>query len=117
MTGASSKAEFPPLDHSVYLGRKRLGRYVRVGLKLYAAYDADNRHLGNFTARRAAYQAVSDAGQPKKPLPARKGFPKPVPERSGFSSGRSIGVPPEGRRKSATPFQSRQRRIVVRGEA
>jgi hypothetical protein len=59
MTG--DQAEFPPLDHSVYLGRERLGRYSRVGVKLYAAYDADNAHLGNFRTRLAAYQAVSGA--------------------------------------------------------
>lgn len=53
--------EFPPLDHSVYLGRKRLGRYFRAGRRLYAAYDDDDEHLGNFKTRRAAYQAVTSA--------------------------------------------------------
>jgi hypothetical protein len=42
-TTKSKGAEFEPLEHSVYCGRQRLGRYVRVGPKRYATYDAGNR--------------------------------------------------------------------------
>lgn len=37
--------EFEPLYHSVYNGRHRLGHYVRIALRQYAAYDARNRLL------------------------------------------------------------------------
>ena len=53
--------EFEPLEHSVYLGRERLGRYSRIGPKLYAAFDAEDRFLGEFKKRKDAYAAVSVA--------------------------------------------------------
>jgi hypothetical protein len=53
--------EFEPLEHSVYLGRERLGRYSRIGPKLYAAFDAKDRLLGEFKRHKEAYAAVSIA--------------------------------------------------------
>jgi hypothetical protein len=55
------QVEFEPLEHSVYLGRERLGRYSRIGPKLYAAFDTDDRLLGEFKRRKDAYAAVSNA--------------------------------------------------------
>ena len=55
------RAEFEPLEHSVYLGRERLGRYSRIGPKLYAAFDADDRLLGKFKRPKDACAAVSNA--------------------------------------------------------
>jgi hypothetical protein len=52
------KSDFEPLEHSVYRGRRRLGRYARVAPKRYAAYDADDRPLGEFKRRKKAYAAV-----------------------------------------------------------
>lgn len=52
--------EFEPLEHSVYHGRERLGRYSRIGQKLYAAFDAKDRLLGEFKRRKDAYAAVSN---------------------------------------------------------
>lgn len=70
---SGDQAEFPPLEHSVYSGRERLGRYSRVGVKQYAAYDAGDAHLGNFKSRRAAYRAVSDANAvPKRSTVCRR---------------------------------------------
>jgi hypothetical protein len=40
--------QFDPLEHSVYVGRQRLGRYARIGNRKYAAYDANERLLGRF---------------------------------------------------------------------
>jgi hypothetical protein len=54
----SKEVEFEPLAHSVYSGRQRLGRYVRVGPRKYAAYDADDCLLGEFKSREEAYSAV-----------------------------------------------------------
>jgi hypothetical protein len=56
-------AEFEPLEHSVYFGRERLGRYSRIGPKLYAAFDADDRLLGKFKRRKDAYAAVSNGSR------------------------------------------------------
>ena len=52
-----------PLLHAVYFGRERLGHYVRISSKRYNAYDAENRPLGRFRGRSAAYAAVSKAAR------------------------------------------------------
>jgi hypothetical protein len=57
----SGETEFEALEHSVYCGRERLGQYSRVGPKLYAAFDAKNRMLGEFKSRADAYAAISIA--------------------------------------------------------
>ena len=54
----NKKSDFEPLEHSVYHGRRRLGRYACVAPKRYAAYDADDRPLGEFKRRKDAYAAV-----------------------------------------------------------
>lgn len=63
IASSGDQPDFPPLDHSVYLGRERLGRYLRIGKRLYAAYDAGDLHLGNFKSRQAAYRSVTDAAR------------------------------------------------------
>jgi hypothetical protein len=62
-TAKSKKAKFEPLEHSVYYGRQRLGRYARVGPKKYASYDADDRLLGEFKSRKEAFLAVGQNSQ------------------------------------------------------
>ena len=52
-----SNSDFAPLEHSVYVGRLRLGRYLRVRVNLYAAYDARNQLLGHFWNRTNALAA------------------------------------------------------------
>jgi hypothetical protein len=42
---------FEPLYHSVYDGRERLGHYIRIAPRRYAAYDAHNRLLGKFGSK------------------------------------------------------------------
>jgi hypothetical protein len=49
---------FEPLYHSVYDGRERLGHYIRIAPRRYAAYDAHNRLLGKFGSKAAAFAAV-----------------------------------------------------------
>jgi hypothetical protein len=56
---ARNKPDFEPLEHSVYSGRQRLGRYVRVAPRRYAAYDSGDRLLGNFKKRKDAWSAIS----------------------------------------------------------
>jgi hypothetical protein len=55
--------EFEPLEHSVYHGRQRLGCYVRIAARRYAAYDARNRSLGKFKKRKDAWSAISSAAR------------------------------------------------------
>jgi len=62
LSGADPKPRFEALEHSVYSGRQRLGRYCRIAPRLYAAFDAEDRPLGNFQAARAAYAAVVGVG-------------------------------------------------------
>lgn len=57
----SKPDEFDPVEHSVYLGRERLGRYSRAGKNLYRAFDAGDRLLGDFGRPCEAYKAVSAA--------------------------------------------------------
>jgi len=52
-----SDHSFEPLERSVYVGRLRLGRYLRVRVNLYAAYDARNQLLGHFGNRTDALAA------------------------------------------------------------
>ena len=65
-TAAALEPDFEPLEHSVYYGRQRLGRYVRIAKKLYAAFDALDRPLGNFKKPRQAYAAVSTARRARR---------------------------------------------------
>jgi len=53
----ASNSEFEPLECSVYIGRRYLGRYVRVAENQYAVYDARNRLLGRFGKRTGALAA------------------------------------------------------------
>jgi hypothetical protein len=55
---AAQPVQFEPLEHSIYIGRHRLGRYIRIGVRRYAAYDASNQLLGRFTKRADALVAI-----------------------------------------------------------
>jgi hypothetical protein len=56
------KASFEQAEHSVYVGRQRLGRYARVAETRYQAYDACDRLLGSFKERADALAAIDLAG-------------------------------------------------------
>jgi hypothetical protein len=62
VTAKKQNAEFEPLYHSVYEGRERLGHYVRISAKRYAAYDASDRFIGKFASKRAAFVEVGRKG-------------------------------------------------------
>jgi hypothetical protein len=57
----AQSADFEPIEHSVYFGRQRLGRYSRVATRRYAAFDADERPLGAFSKRKDAWAAIGRA--------------------------------------------------------
>jgi len=62
VTPRKQNADFEPLEHSVYVGRRFLGRYERVSVKRYAAFDESGRRLGGFGKRAAALVAIDRAG-------------------------------------------------------
>jgi hypothetical protein len=50
-----------PVEHSLYFGRERLGRYVQLDRKRFKAFDARDRPLGNFRVRTRALAAIRKA--------------------------------------------------------
>jgi hypothetical protein len=57
-----SKAKRAPrLDHAVYIGRERLGRYMQRGRDRYQAFDAAGRSLGFHRSRVKALGAIDKA--------------------------------------------------------
>jgi hypothetical protein len=62
-----NKTDFDPLEHAVYLGRRLLGRYVRISRSLYAAYNAAGQPLGRFRNRKKAWTAISKAAVARPP--------------------------------------------------
>lgn len=61
VSDARPKPKFDSLEHSVYLGRQRLGRYVQTDRKKFKAFDANDRLLGNFRIRNRMLAAIRKA--------------------------------------------------------
>jgi hypothetical protein len=59
--GGQRASRLKPIEHSVYLGRERLGRYVQMDRKRFEAFDALDRPLGNFRVRARALTAIRKA--------------------------------------------------------
>jgi hypothetical protein len=59
--GAPSALQQEPIDHSLYYGRERLGRYLQIDRKRFRAFDALDRPLGNFRVRARALKAIRKA--------------------------------------------------------
>lgn len=62
MLKPASSSNFDPLEHSVYIGRQYLGRYLRIGVRRFAAYDARDLLLGHFAKRLDALAAIGASG-------------------------------------------------------
>jgi hypothetical protein len=56
-----SRITSEPIDHAVYLGRSRLGRYSRDGDNLFEAFDAKDKYLGSFPSATDALVAIDRA--------------------------------------------------------
>jgi hypothetical protein len=56
--GTDTARQRKPIEHSVYIGRERLGRYVQTGPKKYEAFDAQDRPLGDFRFRERMLAAI-----------------------------------------------------------
>ena len=61
VTAETQNSEFELQEHSVYHGRRRLGRYERVAKQRYAAFDAVDQPLGEFKRRKDAWAAIGRA--------------------------------------------------------
>jgi hypothetical protein len=61
--GTDTAQEQEPIEHSVYIGRERLGRYVQTGAKKFEAFDAKDRPLGNFRVRERMLAVIRKAAR------------------------------------------------------
>ena len=79
---AGRTAKFEPLEHSVYIGRRRLGRCIRIGARRHAAYDASNRSWGALR-KEASHQDVAARGPQSRivSLRGRSSVEAPLGER------------------------------------
>jgi hypothetical protein len=59
--GVGSALRQKPIQHSLYLGRERLGRYAQTDRKTFKAFDSHDRLLGNFRKRARALAAIRKA--------------------------------------------------------
>jgi len=57
----SKATAWRPIEHSLYLGRERLGRYIQTERKRFSAFDAHDRLLGKFSTRAKALDAIGKA--------------------------------------------------------
>ena len=49
------------VEHSLYFGRERLGRYVQLDHQRFKAFDASDRPLGSFRIKTRALAAIRKA--------------------------------------------------------
>jgi hypothetical protein len=61
MSRLQNQPAFELIEHSIYIGRRRLGRYAQTDKKRFDAFDAEDRPLGAFKSRRQALAAIRDA--------------------------------------------------------
>jgi hypothetical protein len=61
--GTDTARQRKPIEHSVYIGRERLGRYAQADRRKYKAFDANDRPLGNFRVRTRALAAIRKAAR------------------------------------------------------
>lgn len=58
VSAARPKQRFERLEHTIYEGRRRLGRCEQIAVSLFVAFDAQDRPLGEFSRHHDAYAAV-----------------------------------------------------------
>jgi hypothetical protein len=59
--GVRAAVRQEPIEHSLYFGRERLGRYLKIDRKTFKAFDFKNRRLGSFHTRARALAAIRKA--------------------------------------------------------
>jgi hypothetical protein len=68
-----SKAGFEPIERTLYLGRRRLGRFVQTGKKQFEAFGPDENSLGHFKTSKQVLGAIRDAQHARLDCPADAG--------------------------------------------
>jgi hypothetical protein len=56
-----SKNPFEPIDRALYLGRRKLGRFVQTDERQFEAYSPDDLSLGSFETIKQTLAAIREA--------------------------------------------------------
>ena len=56
-----NKLDFEPTERALYLGRRRLGRFVQTDDRQFEAFGPDDCKLGLFETSKQALAAIRDA--------------------------------------------------------
>jgi hypothetical protein len=56
-----SKPDFEPIERTLYLGRRRLGRFVQTDKKQFEGFGPDDCSLGLFETSKQVLAAIRDA--------------------------------------------------------
>jgi hypothetical protein len=56
-----SKSDFEPVERALYLGRRKLGRFVQTDPRQFEAFGPDDRSLGHFETSTQVLAAIRDA--------------------------------------------------------
>jgi hypothetical protein len=56
-----SKSDFEPIERALYLGRRKLGRFVQTDNRQFEAFGPDDCSLGVFETSRQVLAAIRDA--------------------------------------------------------
>ena len=56
-----NKPDLEPIERELYLGRRRLGRFVQTDDRQFEAFGPDERNLGLFETSKHALAAIRDA--------------------------------------------------------
>jgi hypothetical protein len=56
-----TKSEFEPIERALYLGRRKLGRFVQTDERQFEAFGPQDYSLGLFQSSKQALAAIRDA--------------------------------------------------------
>jgi hypothetical protein len=56
-----SKPEFDPIERSLYLGRRNLGRFIQIDERQFEGFGPDGSSLGLFETSKQVLAAIRDA--------------------------------------------------------
>jgi hypothetical protein len=60
-----SNSDFEPIERALYLGRRKLGRFVQTDVRQFEGFGPDDRSLGLFETSKQVLAAIRDAQQVK----------------------------------------------------
>jgi hypothetical protein len=56
-----SEPKFEPIERALYLGRRKLGRFVQTAERQFEGFGPDDRSLGLFETSKQVLAAIRDA--------------------------------------------------------